>query len=240
MSDQIIILKHTKKGIVKDTIFTTSEVDTLNIDVSGVQSIIIPTEPIPVKTPGKDWFDYTLGVVTILGALIAAYYTLRSIKKLYEKDEQMQDQIDNLSTIADSLEKANIETLRREKLSKKPFINLNVRPLSYNNGGGKVIMDIVNNNPLCNIVNYQTSPIADLGFSSSMNLIPGNEGSGQRMGIEFAFRGQTPASGGMVSIDYITEEGYVYIQEIILSYDANSGVYSARGLQIILKENAVI
>ncbi|UKN01196.1 hypothetical protein K6119_15810 [Paracrocinitomix mangrovi] len=105
MGDKIIILKETKDGIVKDTIYQTE--DTISIDISGSQTIVMPSDPIDVNTPGKDVFDYALGTVTILGAIIAGFYTLKSIRKLYKKDEDKQAQIDKLSSIAEKMEAQN-------------------------------------------------------------------------------------------------------------------------------------
>lgn len=105
MSEKIIILKQTKKGYEADTVYSAS--DSLNIHFSGKQYLELKDTPIDVNTPGKDWFDYALGTITILGAIIAAFYTWKSIRKLYQKDEDKQAQIDKLSSIAEKMEAQN-------------------------------------------------------------------------------------------------------------------------------------
>lgn len=105
MSEKIIILKQTKKGNEADTIYSAS--DSLNIHFSGEQHLELKDAPIDVNTPGKDWFDYTLGIVTIIGVAITIYYTIKSIRKLYQKDEDKQAQIDKLSSIAEKMEAQN-------------------------------------------------------------------------------------------------------------------------------------
>lgn len=125
MGDKIIILKESKDGIVKDTIYETQ--DTISIDVSGVQSIELPSTPIDVNTPGKDGFDYTIEVVTLLGVLIAAVYTLMSIRKLFKKDEDKQAQIDELARQTAQLITSNKLYEKRIRMIHKPRI--------WSNGG---------------------------------------------------------------------------------------------------------
>lgn len=55
----------------------------------------------------KNWFDYTLGTITILSALIAAYYTLKSIRKLYNESQEKQVQIDKLTGIVEKIDSQN-------------------------------------------------------------------------------------------------------------------------------------
>jgi hypothetical protein len=235
MSDKIIILKHTKTGFIQDTIVSPN--DTLRIDVSSTQTIEIPSKPIPVETPGKDWFDYSLGGITILGAVIAAIYTLKSIKKLFEKDELRELQISKLTNIVESLDESNKQALRREKLSKRPFISLNFKQIRPNQGGGSVILDILNNNPMSNVISFQVHGIQTLGFNSYVSLTPGNSGNTQSMGIQLYYTANIPTTSGVISIDYTTEEGFEYIHEINVSYDSSNGQFIARGLQIILKDD---
>jgi hypothetical protein len=101
----VLIPSKTNKGY--DTLILSTSKDRLEVNIDGKYKLEIPNKKINVETPGKDWFDYTLGTITILGAIIAAYYTWKSIRKLYEKDEDKQAQIDKLSSIAEKMGRQN-------------------------------------------------------------------------------------------------------------------------------------
>lgn len=130
---EIIILKNTKTGLVADSVIVSESKDTISIavDLSGNSVLEIPDKTIKIQTEGKDWFDYSLGIITILGAILAAVYTWKSLKKLFEKDEDKQMQINKLANIAekmqvqnDILEKANQLTSRQiDVLSSISFKN---------------------------------------------------------------------------------------------------------------------
>ena len=99
--DKIIVLKNTKNGIVADTIEISNGSDSLslgiNVDVTGNTVLEIPDKTYKVETAGKDGFDYFLGITTIIGVIITVGFTFLSIKKLFEKDEQKEAQIQELS-----------------------------------------------------------------------------------------------------------------------------------------------
>ncbi len=130
MTDQVIILKSNKQGLQVDTVLVTEHSDTLAlaIDVSGTSVLEIPDKKISVETPGKDWFDYSLGIITIIGAIVTLIYTLKSIRKLFEKDEQRQEQIEELAAQTQQLIVQNALFERR--------IRMQVKPRIWSNGGG--------------------------------------------------------------------------------------------------------
>jgi hypothetical protein len=126
MSDRVIIMHSTKNGLVKDTIIDKN--DTLNLDVSGIHTIELPEKPLSVKTQGKDNFEYFVDIVTILGVIIAAIYTLSSFKKLFKRDEQKDEQIRELSA-------QTAEIIKQTKLQEKR-IRMLAKPRLWTNGGG--------------------------------------------------------------------------------------------------------
>ena len=109
--DKIIILKNTKGGIIADTVQVTNPSDTLSIglgiDVTGNAVLEIPDKTYQVETPGKDGFDYFLGITTIIGVIITVGFTLLSIKKLFKKDEHKEAQINKLTGIAEEIKSQN-------------------------------------------------------------------------------------------------------------------------------------
>lgn len=89
---QNIVLIPSKTNMGYDTLFLSTSNDPLLVNIDGEYNLEIPDKKIIVETPGKDWFDYTLGTITIIGAIIASFYTWKSIRKLYQKDEDKQTQ----------------------------------------------------------------------------------------------------------------------------------------------------
>ncbi len=235
MGEKIIVIREDENGMLKDTII--NHQDTIKIKLGGTQTLELPEERIEVETPGKDGFDYTIAIVTLAGVVFTLVYTFLSIKKLFKKDEQKETQIAKLAGIAAELKLANEQALKRDKLSRRPFIDYSINPVIPNNAGGSVILDISNSNPISNIMNYDLLDTNTLGFNNYIKIVPGNTGNHQIMGVKFFYSGH-PAQGGIFSIVYTTEQGYEYIQEINLAYDATSNSYKARGLQVVLRENA--
>ena len=83
MSQEVKITPKGKKTLeivpaAKDTIV-------LNVDVSGRTHVEIPKEIIYVEAEKKDWFDYSVGTVAVLGGVFALIYTILSIKKILKK-----------------------------------------------------------------------------------------------------------------------------------------------------------
>ncbi len=236
--NEIIAQTPPKSKLGFDSTFFYPTKDTVIVNFSGNYNLEIPDKKIRVDIPDKDWFDYSIGIITTVGAIIAAVYTLYSIRKLFQRDEQKNLQIDRLTNIVEKLESANNQSLRREKLSKRPHINLTAQALRTNIAGGNIIIDILNSNPISNITSYSLLDYGNLGFSNHITLTVGNNGNVQNMGVQFNYMGIPPA-GGVFSIVYITEEGFEYIQEAYIGFDATRQAYEIRGLQILLRDNAI-
>lgn len=240
--NKIIILKNTEKGIVADTVELSNASDTLSIDlgvdVTGNTVLEIPDKTYKVVTPGKDGFDYFIAITTLIGIVITMIYTVGSIRKLFKKDEQKEDQINKLTDIVAKIEDSNQEALRREKHAKRPFIELTLSRVKPNNSGGSFILRIVNKNLNSNIIKYDLVGLNGTGLDNYVTLTTGNNDNQQEMGVKFSFTGKNVPQGGVFSIEYETEEGFEYIQELSLTYDCGKSVFNLRGLGIILKENA--
>ena len=94
MSQEVKITPKGKKTLeivpaAKDTIV-------LNVDVSGSTHVEIPKEIIYVEAEKKDWFDYSVGTVAVLGGVFALIYTILSIKKILKKSEESNDLLNEL------------------------------------------------------------------------------------------------------------------------------------------------
>lgn len=105
MQDKIIILKNTKNGIVKDTIYSVQ--DTIRLSLDNLVKLQQPDEALTVHTIQEPlsgieywglWIAAILGVVTI-------GYTLIQFKKLIKNDNELQSQIDELVRLNELTEK---------------------------------------------------------------------------------------------------------------------------------------
>ncbi|MDD4149655.1 MAG: hypothetical protein PHE33_06465 [Bacteroidales bacterium] len=178
------------------------------------------------------WTD----IIQAIAAIIAIPGAITAFVILFLKDKQQESQINKLTRIVKSLNKSNAQAMMREKTSKRPFISLSFQHIKTNLAGGNVRLDIINSNPISNIVTYDAN-VKSLGFNNYSVLTVGNSGNQQIMGVQLNYSGNIPTQGGVISIDYVTEEGFEYVQEIYVDFDTSSNTFNTRGLQIILKEN---
>jgi hypothetical protein len=218
--EKIIILKNTKKGIVADTVEISDASDTLSIgiDVTGNTVLEVLDRTYKVETPGKDGFDYFLGVTTIIGVIITVGFTFLSIKKLFEKDEHKEAQIQELSNQTSQLIKQNELFEKRIRMSVKPRIWCNGGGYSGHDYGIKV--DISNRGELCFITSFEvlsgdevefTSWEDKVGIKKDKNLmIHGTSLKKHPKDVEFKMK-----------VCYSDIEGYKY--ESIISWKKGSG-----------------
>ncbi len=159
-SSKVHVLQKTNNAFNKDTIFNYG--DTLVIDVSGAQTIELPSKPIEVKTQDKETFEYVVDIITIIGVIIAAVYTLSSFKKLFKRDEQKDEQIRELSA-------QTAQIIRQNELYEKR-IRMLVKPRLWTNGGGysghdgEVNITINNRGHLCFIDSWTPFDSEDVVF----------------------------------------------------------------------------
>jgi hypothetical protein len=111
---------------MKDTIIQNLQIDVLkDINDSLCVSIKNPVALIPetiVVNNLKSNYDIVIDGITILGILITVTFTLLSIRKLFKRDEQKQEQIDELINQTKELAKHNLLYERRIRMINKPRI----------------------------------------------------------------------------------------------------------------------
>ena len=177
-----------------------------------------------------NWTD----ILQAFAALIAVPLTLVTLYKLVKKDKERQNEIESLSTIANQLTAMQIETEKRYKSSKKPHIGIK---LDSNFESKRVKIDFTNSNSNTSITKFRlTNDKSDFTeFTATLSSITSNNGiqnfwivlSGKSKLFEYT----------ILHLDYSTEEGYEFIQDIIIWLDDNNYIYSPSA--IIDKRNSL-
>lgn len=214
---QTIILKQLKNGkYVTDTIFTESQ-DSL--DISLYTEMVLPKDTIPVKLnetilvdikeKEKDCFKITSEWVGLIGGAFAGILALISIWKLINRDEDKQNQIDRLSSIADNLES-------RLDLENKRYLNYilpsvtAVYQFSQKSTLEELVISFQNNNPASNItsIDYPIENVAYNHIGITLQLVNGL--------ITFGIKieSQKIPSFFQIPIDYTMGDGTKFIQEV--------------------------
>jgi hypothetical protein len=111
---------------MKDTIIKNLQIDVLK-DINDSLSVSIknPEALVPetiVVNNIKSNYDFVIDGITILGILVTVAFTIASIRKLFKRDKQKQDQIDELINQTKELAKHNLLYERRIRMINKPRI----------------------------------------------------------------------------------------------------------------------
>lgn len=154
------------------------------------------------------WFDILQAVV----ALVAIPATLVTLYKLVKRDKKRESEVKSLSVIAEQLTDMQVETEKRYKASKKPHILIEKSVPSNK----KLTLDLTNSNLHSSIVLFNVvvdhREFNKLGIASS--TIVSNEGKQSFSIFIDVLADQLEPT--RLKIDYITEEGYTFIQDIVI------------------------
>jgi len=173
------------------------------------------------------WTD----VVSALSSAIGVPLVIWTLYKLMIKDKDRESEIKSLKTIATKLTDMQIEAEKRYKASKKPHINIK---LDYKEN--RIKLDFINSNSNVSIINFEqkNNNFPDINImSSSIN----DENGKQKFYIILDGKGKE-IEYYILHINYSTEEGYVFIQDIIIWKEKNVHVFSPS--VIIAMENSVV
>ena len=250
MSDQIIVLKQTKLGLVKDTIVSAN--DTLLLNLKNNVQLVFPEEILQVNAleqPKSDieivaiWIGVFVGVVTI-------GYTLYSIYKLFQKADSGQEQLDRLAGLVKGIDAQNEiitegNSVMRDyfaelqkflingsgsdaltKIEEKRF-RLSVKPKLWINTsgyfglGGKFNFDLNNKGELCHFDGYDFIEGDPVGFDNA------DGGIEIPKGTKIIIRGNSESGHPKdlkfkIKLKYHDEGGFKY--ESILEWDKSAKI----------------
>lgn len=172
------------------------------------------------------WTDITQAIA----ALIAIPGAIAGFWVLFRRDRERELEIRSLSTIADNLVKMQEENEKRYRASRKPFISITIEHLQENK---KIRLDFRNNNPNCTITKYKAK--VHLDDFNLVTMTINQNGSEQLFSVGISYKVKPP-DATVLQMDYETEEGYEFIQDITVWWDRDHYVYSPGPL--IDKNNA--
>lgn len=207
MADKVIILKNTDKGLVVDTIYNST--DTLWLSVKGETVISLPDKPIEVSLPNKSKAESFGIYVGLIGGVIAASVALITLWKLVKKDKKREAEIASLTTIAEQLTNMQKESEKRYKNTKKPLIDIEINHLKNNS----VTIKFTNSNIHSTIIGFEIPNKPLLGFFSMTKTTINQTGNSQFFSVFLSYRDIAP-DFFTLPIEYITEEGYKFFQEV--------------------------
>jgi len=178
-----------------------------------------------------NWTD----ILQALGAITAALFTLFTLYKLVKKDKNRESEINSLSTIANKLTDMQIESEKRHRASKKPMIEMKFNSDYHNK---TINLNFKNTNKNTTIVSCQLtndySELKDIIYQQS-NIIDTN---GQQNFCIILESRKLQFDDILLHIDYTTEEGYVFVQDILIWLKDKQYQHSPSA--IIDKENSRI
>jgi hypothetical protein len=180
-------------------------------------------------TDNPSWTD----VLQAFAAAIGIPLTLFTLYKLVQRDRDRESEVKSLSTIAGQLVDMQAENEKRYKASRKPHLQIK---LDVNYESKRVKIDFINSNVQSSIIKVSLSndKYDFLDFNATLSSVTVNNGlqnfwiilSGKTKLFEYA----------VLKLDYTTEEGYEFIQDIIIWLQDGQYVYSPAA--IIDKQNS--
>lgn len=176
------------------------------------------------------WTD----IMQACAAVIGIPLTVITLYKLVKRDKERQAEIQNLTVIANQLTSMQIESEKRYKSSKKPNVLIFLDDVPEKKSL-KFIFKNTNTNT--SIINFSSVHISETkNLDTAKSGILNNEGI-QTFYIDFTCN-QEPIKNLKLDIDYLTEEGYIFIQDIFVWKE--NDVYKMVPGTIIDKNNSPI
>lgn len=168
--------------------------------------------------------------IQAIAAIIAIPGAIAGFWVLFRRDRERESEIQSLATMAQKLTAMQEENEKRYRASRKPFISITIEHLQENK---TIRLDFRNSNPNCTITKYKANAHLD-GFNLVTMSINQN-GSEQLFSVGISYKAEPP-DATVLQMDYETEEGYEFIQDITVWWDRDHYVYSPGPL--IDKNNA--
>ena len=175
------------------------------------------------------WTD----VVSAISAAIGVPLVLFTLYKLMKKDKERESEIKSLSTIAIQLTDMQVKTEKRYKASKKPHISINLEKASE---GNRVKLDFTNSNSNVTIIKYALTNNKKDFIDKNATTTSLNDDRGQQSFSIILSGKDQPIEWFILHLDYTTEEGYVFIQDVTLWRENEQYLFSPS--VIIDKENS--
>lgn len=173
------------------------------------------------------------GIVSAISSAIGVPLVLFTLYKLMRKDKERESEINSLATIATQLTAMQAETEKRYKASKKPHIAIQLEKAQQ---GNRIKLDFINTNSNATIKGFQlTNDKSDFVGKNAITTTINDIGGQQTFSIILNGK-EEPIEWLILRLDYTTDEGYVFIQDVTVWFERGQYVFSPS--VIIDKENS--
>lgn len=172
------------------------------------------------------WTD----IAQAIAAMIAIPGAIAAFIVLFKKDKARETEINSLSAIAGQLTQMQRESEKRYKASKKPIIGISINHLRDKK---KILIEFTNTNHNTTLKSYsQNTHLEDFTIMKT-TINQQNTTQSFLLGINYK---STPPEHIMLPMDYETEEGYTFIQDVKIWFEDNQYVFAPSA--IIDKNNS--
>jgi hypothetical protein len=162
------------------------------------------------------WTD----IAQAIAAMIAIPGAIAAFIILFKRDKARESEIISLSTIAGQLTQMQLESEKRYKASKKPIIGISITHLPNEK---KIRIDFVNTNHSTTLKSYsQNTHLEDFTILTT-TINQQNTTQSFWLGISYK---TVPPEYVVLHMDYKTEEGYTFIQDLIIWFENGQYVFS--------------
>jgi hypothetical protein len=162
------------------------------------------------------WTD----IAQAIAAMIAIPGAIAAFIILFKRDKERESETNSLSRIAGQLTQMQLESEKRYKASKKPIIGIFISHLPAEK---KIRIDFVNTNHNTTLKSYsQNTHLEDFTISTT---IINQQNTTQSFWLGISYKNEPPEYV-VLHMDYETEEGYTFIQDLIIWFENGKYVFS--------------
>ena len=183
---------------------------------------------INIHIDAAKWTDAVVAIAAIIGVPV----TVITLYKLMKKDKEREAEINSLTTIAQQLTDMQTSAENRYEASRKPIITPS---LIWYPDTKKIRIDFLNSSPQSTLTDYAVSAALD-GYTLTKTTINQFKNK-QTFFIGVSYREAQPDHINL-QLNYITEEGYTFIQDILIWFEENHYVMSPTAIVNLKRDQA--
>ncbi|KAF0200855.1 MAG: hypothetical protein FD170_3136 [Bacteroidetes bacterium] len=162
------------------------------------------------------WTD----IAQAIAAMIAIPGAIAAFVVLFKRDRAREAEVSSLSTIAGQLTQMQLESEKRHKASKKPIIGIAITHLQNEK---KIRIDFTNTNHTTTLKSFsQNTHLEDFTIlATTIN----QQNTTQSFWLGISYKNEPPEYV-VLHMDYETEEGYTFIQDLMVWFENGQYVFS--------------
>lgn len=162
------------------------------------------------------WTD----IAQAIAAMVAIPGAIAAFIILFKRDRARESEIKSLSTIAGQLTQMQLEAEKRYKASKKPIIGISITHLQNEK---KIRIDFTNTNHTTTLKSFsQNTHLEDFTIlTTTIN----QQNTTQSFWLGISYKNEPPEYV-VFHMDYETEEGYTFIQDLMVWFENGQYIFS--------------